>query len=115
MPEITEGSVSDAWLKAIQLTSARPRKETSNLIVNIEGLTDATDLEEMAIRSSLDQALEENDNFSVSTVANTIFPASLWRSDLSRNVLFERYLKLWPRISRIRQNRRGTYFQRLIG
>lgn len=114
MPEITEGSVSSAWLKAIQLASARPRKEASNLIVNIQDLTDATNLEDMAIRSSLDQALEENDNFCVSAVANTIFPASLWRPDLPRAVVFERYLKLWPRISKVRQNRRGTYFQRMI-
>jgi hypothetical protein len=114
MPEITEGSVSNAWLKAIQLASARPRKEASNLIVNIEGLTNTTDLEDLAIRHKLDQVLEKNDNFSVLTVANTIFPASLWRPNLPRNVLFQRYLKLWPRISKIRQNRRGTYFQRLI-
>jgi hypothetical protein len=114
MPEITEGSVSSAWLKAIQFASARPRKEASNLIVNIEGLRAAVNPEDATVRAALDQALEKNDNFSVSTVANTIFPASLWRSDLPRAVLFERYLKLWPRISKIRQNRRGTYFQRMI-
>ena len=115
MPEITEETVSNAWLKAVQLAGARTRKEASNLIVNIEGLTATADLEDVAIRRNLDQALEQNDNFSVSTVANTIFPASLWRPTLPRNILFERYLKLWPRISKVRQNRRGTYFQRLIG
>lgn len=114
MPEITENSVSSAWLKAIQLTSARPRKEASNLTVNIEDLTETTNLEDTAIRRILDRALEENDNFSVSAVANTIFPASLWRPDQPRAVLFERYLRLWPRINKVRQNRRGTYFQRMI-
>jgi hypothetical protein len=114
MPEITENSVSGAWLKAIQLANARPRKEASNLTVNIEGLTETTNLEDTAIRSTLDRALEENDNFSVLAVANTIFPASLWRPDQSRAVLFERYLRLWPRIRKVRQNRRGTYFQRMI-
>jgi hypothetical protein len=114
MPEITERSVSNAWLKAIQLASARPRKEASNLTVNIEDLTDTTILEDLAIRNTLDLALEENDNFSVSAVANTVFPVSLWKPDLPRAVLFERYLKLWPRINKVRQNRRGTYFQRMI-
>jgi hypothetical protein len=114
MPEITAGSVSSAWLEAIRLASARPRKEASNLTVNIEGLTAAISPEDATIRAALDQALQQNDNFSVSTVANTIFPASLWRADLPRAVLFERYLKLWPRISKVRQNRRGTYFQRMI-
>jgi hypothetical protein len=114
MPEITEGSVSSAWLKAIKLASARPRKEASNLTVNIEDLTATINREDATIRAALDQALAENDNFSVSAVANTIFPASLWRSNLPRAVLFKRYLKLWPRISKVRQNRRGTYFQRMI-
>jgi hypothetical protein len=114
MPEITETSLSTAWLKAIRLANSCPRKEASNLVVNIEGMKDTTDLEDMVVRSGLDQGLDQNDDFSVSTVASTIFPASLWRKNLPRNVLFERYLKLWPRISKIRQNRRGTYFQRLI-
>lgn len=114
MPEITAGSVSSAWLKAIQLASTRPRKEVSNLTVNIENLTATTDLEDATIRATLNKALAKNNNFSVSTVANTIFPASLWRSNLPRAFLFKRYLKLWPRISKIQQNRRGTYFQRMI-
>jgi hypothetical protein len=114
MPEVTGGSVSSAWIKAVQSASAAPRREASNLIVNIEGLSNTTPIEDLSLRTSLDQALETNGNFSVSTVANTIFPASLWRPNLGRAALFERYLKLWPRISKIRQNRRGTYFQRLI-
>ena len=81
MPEITAGSVSSAWLKAIQLASTRPRKEASNLTVNIEDLTATVNPEDVTIRTSLDQALATNGNFSVSTVANTIFPASLWRSN----------------------------------
>ena len=114
MPEITEDCVSRAWLKAIRLADACPRKEVPNLVVNIEGITEAGGLEDAIIREAFDQALEANGNFSVSTVANTIFPVSLWRQNLPRRVLFERYLKLWPRINKVRSNRRGTYFQRLI-
>jgi hypothetical protein len=115
MPEITEGCVSTAWLKAIRLANTCPRKEVSNLVVNIEGFAEMGNLEDWAVRSALDQALEANNNFPVSTVASTIFPASLWRRNLPRSALFDRYIKLWPRINKIRQNRRGTYFQRLIG
>jgi hypothetical protein len=114
MPEITETSISRAWLKAIKLADTSPRKEVPNLIVNIEGLAEEHALEEASVRSALDGALEANDNFSVSTVASTIFPASLWSQSLPRSALFDRYLNLWPRISAFRQNRRGTYFQRLI-
>lgn len=114
MPEITEESLSRAWLKAIRLANACPRKEASNLTVNIERLTATTNPEDAAIRGALDRALAENDNFPVSTVANTIFPASLWKPNLPRAILFKRYLRLWPRISKVRENRRGTYFQRMI-
>lgn len=114
MPEITEASISRAWLRAIRLADSSSRKEIPNLIVNIEGLAQTRNLEEARVRSALDEALEANRNFPVSTVANTIFPASLWRRNLPRSALFERYLRLWPRISAFRQNRRGTYFQRLI-
>jgi hypothetical protein len=114
MPEITEDCVSRAWLKAVRLAAKCKRKEVSNLVVNVEGLEKAGRMEDSALRSALDEALEGNDNFLVSTVANTIFPASLWRKNRPRSVLFERYLRLWPRINAVRQNRRGTYFQRLI-
>ena len=114
MPEITESSISQAWLRAVKLADTSSRKEVSNLIVNIEGLAQEGRLEEERVRRDLEHALEANDDFSVSTVANTIFPVSLWRRSLPRGALFDRYLKLWPRISAVRQNRRGTYFQRLI-
>jgi hypothetical protein len=114
MPEITERCVSRAWIKAIRLADARPRREVSNLVVNIEGLEETGGLEDTTVRRAFDEALEANNNFPISTVSNTIFPTSLWRRELSRGVLFERYLKLWPRIRAVRQNLRGTYFQRLI-
>ena len=52
---------------------------------------------------------------SVTTVANTIFPISLWNSSLPDNAekLFERFEKAWPRIKRCKQNRRGSYFRRM--
>jgi hypothetical protein len=114
VPEITERCVSRVWLEAIRLAGVCPRKEVSNLIVNVEDIGEARNLEDPKIRKALDQALEANENFSVSTVANTIFPTSLWGRDCPRTALYTRYLRLWPRIKKVRQNRRGTYFQRLI-
>ena len=114
MPEITEQSLSRAWLRAIALADASPRKEVSTLIVNLENLASGEPVEDGPVRSRLDQALESNEDFSVATVANTIFPASLRKLGESRRGFFDRYLRVWPRINAIRQNRRGTYFQRLI-
>ena len=114
MPEITENSVSRAWLRAVRVANGSPRKEISSLIVNVEGLANNITLEDNSIRERLDHSLDTNGDFSVATVANTIFPASLWNPSRPRQVFFDRYLKLWPRISKVSQNRRGTYFQRLI-
>jgi hypothetical protein len=114
MPEITEQSLSRAWLRAIALANASPRKEVSTLIVNLENLASGLPVENGSIRSKLDVGLESSGKFSVATVANTIFPASLERPDEPRQRFFDRYLRVWPRISAIKQNRRGTYFQRLI-
>ena len=114
MPEITEQSLSRAWLRAVALANKSPRKEVSTLIVHLENLSDGVAVECSSIRSKLDAGLESNGNFSVATVANTIFPASLRRPQEPRQSFFERYLRVWPRINAIRENRRGTYFQRLI-
>jgi hypothetical protein len=115
MPEISDNNISRAWLKAVNLANISPRKEVSNLIVSVEDIQSNPIIEIEGVRAALDDALEMNGNFPVSTVANTIFPSSLWKKDKPRDFLYERYLNLWPRISAHKQNRRGTYFQRLIG
>src|SRR5580704_10326666 len=115
MPEIAENNISRAWLKAVRLANSSPRKEVSNLIVSVEDIQSNPTIEIEGVRTELDNALEVNGNFPVATVANTIFPSSLWKKDKPRDFLYERYLSLWPRISAHKQNRRGTYFQRLIG
>jgi hypothetical protein len=114
MPEISEQSLSRAWLRAVALANTSPRKEVSTLIVNLENLAGGNLAEDYSIRNKLDEALESNGNFSVATVANTIFPTSLRNPHESRQVFFNRYMRVWPRINAIKQNRRGTYFQRLI-
>jgi len=114
MPEITEQSLSRAWLRAVALANTSPRKEVSTLIVNLENLAGGNLAEDDSIRNKLDEGLESNGNFSVATVANTIFPTSLRKPHESRQDFFNRYIRVWPRINAIKQNRRGTYFQRLI-
>lgn len=114
MPEVIEKNVSLAWLKAVKLADSCPRKEISNFILTIEDLNAEDELEISDVRTLLDKSLVANEKFSVDTVANTIFPSSLWRRNEPRDLLFERYRRLWPRIVSHRRNRRGTYFQRLI-
>jgi hypothetical protein len=51
---------------------------------------------------------------SVSTVANTIFPISLWDMNSDRNNLYQRFLTIWPIVQKDIRNKNGHYFQRMI-
>jgi hypothetical protein len=113
MPEIVADNLSDAWSQTLALVNANPRKELSNLSVSVVEFN-AADYERQHARALLDRLLEREECFSVSTVANTIFPGSIWAPDKPRETLYSRYLRIWPRITAHPQNRKGTYFYRLI-
>jgi hypothetical protein len=113
MPEITSSSISEAWQEAITLTHGAIRREVFNLEVTITNLEQDVE-ENPELRARLDSALINADLAKVGTVANTIFPVRLWNPAQPRGDLFARYNALWPKIRRHHNNRRGTYFQRLI-
>jgi hypothetical protein len=116
---IDEHNLSHAWAKAFLHIIDNPGKEISPLVVSITGFNDGIPNEDIDIRQSLDKCLGDNDEQKIHTVANTIFPDSLWRrSKYQRHELFERYLKFLPRAKAIKhckqKNSRGLYFERLI-
>jgi len=71
-------------------------------------------VENEEVKRLLDQTLKQQKEWSCETVANTIFPQSLWNPEYDRQHLFDRYMSIWPRIHNEPANRHGTYFQRLI-
>src|SRR5262249_30297456 len=107
-------NLSVAWAQAF-LALMRPGcNGIEPLAVTITGVADGLIEEHTGIRLLLDQALA-NANGSCNTVANPIFPKSLWNPPSDRNLLYERYLKhAWPRVRKCSANYRGTYFQRLV-
>lgn len=116
---IDEENLSHAWAKAFLHLIDNPGKKISPLVVSITGFTNGEPQEDTDIRQSLDTCLVDNGDQKIHTVANTIFPYSLWkRSQYQRQELFERYLKFLPRAKAIkhckRKNSRGLYFERLI-
>lgn len=113
---VQEENLSIAWGRALALVSARGRSEVAPLVVMVTGFNEAGDFrEEPRIRSALDTVLSASGKQSVDTVANTIFPASLWNTGADRSLLFERYKRLLHRIRKAsRKNSRGTYFERMI-
>jgi hypothetical protein len=114
MPDISSVSISDVWTASIALAADAPRHEVKNLNATITGLERGGPQENAAVRSLLDEMLSAEDMASIETVANTIFPISLWNPGRAKEIVFERYMRAFPKIRKYPANRRGTYFQRLI-
>src|SRR6266480_1588049 len=114
MPDINSVSISEAWLTSVALAANSPRHEVTNLSVTINGLEHGGPQESPQVRGLLDGMLSAEEMGSVDTVANTIFPASLWNRQRPKEVLFQRYMRAFPKIRKHRANRRGTYLERMI-
>ncbi|WP_339744863.1 hypothetical protein [uncultured Rubinisphaera sp.] len=123
MKTIEETNISIAWAKALLAVIARGVNEISPLIVSI-AISDDPLPEHSDIRAALDSCIDGFKSSGVErftklqtvhTVANTIFPYSLWNpnADNDAELLYERFEQLWPRLKKCTQNRRGSYFRRL--
>lgn len=111
---LADRNLSRAWAQAFLAVMQRGVEEISPLTVAIEGLDEGRPPEEPSIRRALDDALADLGKLSCRTVANTIFPKKLWNPKLGREVLFERYARVWPMLKESdARNRNGTYFRRL--
>lgn len=110
---IEEKDLPTAWAKAFIKCYNTPGGIIMPMIVKF----DATDYEswDNDIIEILNANLRRTDNFSLQTVRNTIFPEDLWKtSNKDRQMLYTRYLKIWPKLKKTQQNRLGSYFKRLI-
>ena len=113
-------NVSEVWARAYYYVHTSIGHEASPLIICIEPESPESPEEDMNIRKQLDGALLEVSKItkkpplSVETVANTIFPKNLWNPHLGREMLYERYRRIWPMISKCKRNNLGVYFQRMI-
>jgi thymidylate synthase len=114
MPEIESDSISDVWSSAVVLATKTRGHEVMNLNATVTGLDRGGPDENAEMRSLLDEMLSAAEMASVETVANTIFPNSLWNPRRPKEELFARYMKAFPKIRRHPANRRGTYFERMI-
>jgi hypothetical protein len=105
-------SLESAWAQALKVVLAE--KEVAPLVVTFATQQMQCGVESMAIRVKLDEVLESKGKFSCSTVANTIFPMSLWDPSKEPERLYLAYLSMLPVLWKFPQNRRGLYFERLI-
>jgi hypothetical protein len=119
-PPICANNLSTSWALAFLHAMARGVNEITPLVVTVADIAVDSIPERQEIREALDQQIlalksKHPKLQSCHTVANTIFPHSMWNpngeDDAAR--LFARFEKAWPRIKRCSQNRRGSYFRRL--
>jgi hypothetical protein len=111
---IEEPTLSGAWSTLFQRCMEPGRDELSPAVVTTSGVSVTAIEEDASVRLLLDDALLANGASSIETVANTIFPQSLWNRSLPRARLYERFRTVWPRIRKCPANVRGTYFQRFV-
>ena len=111
-PLLIEGTnLSAAWCKIVEHIVLNPGKEITPLVLTLTNFT-----ESKKVRNLIDQSLHGSGKASISTVAETIFPESLYQFyKHDREALYNGYLEILPRIRKINaKNSKGTYFERLI-
>lgn len=114
---IDQANLSLAWAKAFLAVRAAPGHRISPLMLSFRGFQNGEVIEETAVRSALDAAMDGAAMQKVQTVANTIFPQALWRAAKGdRAAFYAAYRENLPEYVAMepRKNRRGLYFGRLI-
>lgn len=120
-------SVSEAWVLGLERVAAEPDGRLVHLVSTV---TDpGTEL--APVRQVLECALGAADKQSVDTVAETIFPSSLYTDpgfswapgmapeaeaelDFAADALYASYCDMLPLLSSVAANNRGTYFGRMV-
>ncbi len=120
LPPITGNNLSVVWARAFQHVMARGVQEITPLVVTVNHESPDCITECKEIRAALDHNVTNLKAYHselrrTHTVANTIFPNSMWNPNLENGAakLFARFDKAWDRIKQCRQNRLGSYFRRM--
>jgi thymidylate synthase len=112
---IQDTNLSRAWARAFLALNEPGVTHVTPLVVTINGLSNRPAEEDEPIRQELEKHLRIHNHQGCHTVANTIFPKSLWNPLLDRSILYKRYLDILPRLKQAStKNRYGLYFERLI-
>lgn len=99
-----------AWLAAVHALEAR-RHEANNVIIDIADPLSRATLADPAVRA-VDAFLRAKDVKPIETVANTLFPAGLYRRH-GTPAFYDRFKEVLPLVSRS-EDWSGYYFERMI-
>lgn len=121
-------NIADAWVDALDAAAAFKGGITTNLVVTV---TDPLADPNAGVTALVGDALKAAKQQKIETVANTLFPRSLYRNrgpswspqmsnadvqklDKSAARLYANYLGMLDTLKSERPNSRGTYFSRMI-
>lgn len=115
---IQRDKLSEAWLAAVELLLDRGGKAVNLNVAFAAATGDGTPVQDEidAFLEERDLRSEDNEVWSVGTVANTIFPDALYHPHLAGTAaarLYENYA-LSMRMHRRRKRDKETYFNRLV-
>jgi hypothetical protein len=110
---IQRESIVGAWIDAMNHLRQSPRHEDFNVILEIGNPTCVT-AEEREVGARINRFLIGHGVQALHTVANTIFPADLYRRYGVAGV-FDHYPEnVYPRLKKCRKNSWGTYVHRMV-
>ena len=101
-----------AWREAVRLVDAQPGHQGYNVIIDVANPIARATLDDPVV-AAVSDFLERHGEKPIETIANTIFPAALYRRHKAP-LFFERFLKnVLPKIRRSGKWS-GYYFERMI-
>lgn len=103
----------EAWLNAVKYFIDKKEDHAYNLILEIKQPA-TTDTRSKSIRCELDNLLKEADQYSINTVAETIFPAAEYKKHGADGVLKIYPDIIYPQIKSLPGNSKGTYALRIV-
>lgn len=109
-------NLSSAWAKAVSACYDAKGATLSPVVVEFPAV-DESSLEDDTTRNIAEKyiTLLTPKLLGIESVANTIFPQSLWKHcNGDRHKLYEKYMRCLPVIKKTPTNKRGVYFERMI-
>ncbi len=113
---IIGGNIQEVWLEAFTRLTQPGITSICPFSVTVTDITEELEEPMTRMRQVLDTALlSVSGGRTTHTVANTIFPISLWNKNAPREMLYRRFLEnVWPSSQKCEGNKRGHYFHRMI-
>ena len=114
--KIEEPSVSRAWYKMVDLILHHSGDMIAPLVVTLCNVDADEEEKKNPVKEALNKLLIKQQLNDINTVANTIFPLTVYKlAKYDREKFFASYLKQLPRIKALdSRNKDGVYFERLI-